>query len=92
MEIELQHNANVHSVQTIQHETKHLLPSVFCRRIRSGKYYVKIREYEYEIYNRGYYAPDKCVWWEAINLKTNEADFHEHSKFELLKVMQREIS
>lgn len=68
------------------------LLAVFCRRIRKGKYYVKIGEHEYEIYNYGYYAPDKCVWWEAINLKTNEAYFHEHSKSQLLKTMQRELS
>jgi hypothetical protein len=80
----------------INHETPAignvLLPAVFCRRISTGKYFVKIGEYEYEIYNHGYYAPDKCVWWEAVNLKTNEADFHEHTKSQLIKTMQRELS
>ncbi len=71
---------------------KPLLPAVFCRRVSTGKYFVRIGEYEYEIYNHGYYAPDKCIWWEATNLKTNEADFHEHSKSQLLKTMQRELS
>lgn len=69
-----------------------VLPAVFCRRISTGKYFVRIGEHEYEIYNHGYYAPDKCVWWEATNLKTNEADFHEHTKSQLLKTMQRELS
>lgn len=73
-------------------DAKRVLPAVFCRRISTGKYFVKIGEHEYEIYNHGYYAPDKCVWWEATNLKTNEADFHEHTKSQLLKTMQRELS
>lgn len=69
-----------------------VLPAVFCRRISTGKYFVKIGKHEYDIYNHGYYAPDKCVWWEATNLKTNEADFHEHTKSQLIKTMQRELS
>ena len=64
---------------------------VFCRRIKAGMYYVKIGKYEYEIYNYGYYAPDKCIWWEAVNLATNEADFHKHTKWELIKQMQYEL-
>lgn len=30
----------------------------------------------YTIRNHGYYPPDKCVWWEAVNDETGEADFH----------------
>ena len=92
METELQHSTNVHSEQVAPPDAKHLLPAVFSRRISTGKYYVRIGEHEYEIYNHGYYPPDKCLWWEATNLKTNEADFHEHSKSQLLKTMQRELS
>ena len=69
-----------------------VLPAVFIRKISRGKYYVKIGEHEYELYNYGYYPPDKCVWWEAINLKTNEADFHETTKKDLLQTMIRELS
>jgi len=65
--------------------------TILCRKIHRGKYYVKIGEYEYEIYNHGYYAPDKCVWWEATNLKTNEAEFREHTKSQLLATMKREL-
>ena len=67
-------------------------PAVFCRMIRAGEYFVKIGEHEYEIHNHGYYPPDKCVWWEAVNTKTNEADFHEHTKHQLLETMKRELS
>jgi hypothetical protein len=83
---------------TIKEATKPacFLGAVTCRfsikKIRSGTYLVKIGEHEYEIYNHGYYAPDKCVWWEATNLKTNEADFHENTKRELLRTMLRELS
>ena len=30
----------------------------------------------YTIRNHGYYPPDKCVRWEAVNDDTGEADFH----------------
>ena len=31
----------------------------------------------YTIRNHGYYPhTDKCVWWEAVNDETGEADFH----------------
>ena len=88
-------NSNIITELSTKQESTHLpnlLPTVYCRRISSGKYFVKIGEHEYNIYNHGYYAPDKCVWWEATNLKTNEADFHDHSKSHLIKIMQRELS
>ena len=72
--------------------TKPMLAAFFCRKIRRGTYYIKIGDYEYEIYNHGYYPPDKCVWWEATNLKTNEADFHETTKSFLIRQMKRELS
>lgn len=69
-----------------------VLPAVFCKRISAGKYHFKFGEHEYEITNHGYYPPDKCVWWEAVNLKTDEADFHETTKKYLLRTMIRELS
>jgi len=41
----------------------------------------------YRIRNHGYYPPDKCIWWEAVNLKTNEADHHAHTKRDLKKLI-----
>ena len=42
-----------------------------------GKPPVSCRFYRgYTIRNHGYYPPDKCVWWEAVNDETGEADFH----------------
>ena len=92
MKTEIQHSTNAHSEQVASPDAKPLLPAVFCRRISAGKYFVKIGEHEYEIYNHGYYPPDRCVWWEAVNMKTNEADFHEHTKYQLLETMKRELS
>ena len=68
------------------------MEKIHCTKIRSGKYHVKISDNEYHINNHGYYPPDKCIWWEATNLKTNEADFHEHTKSQLLETMKRELS
>lgn len=42
------------------------------KRISSGHY--KYRGYD--IRNHGYYEPDKCIWWEAINEQTQCADYH----------------
>lgn len=63
-----------------------------CHRIGRGNYLYKYGTHEYEIINHGYYPPDKCIWWEAVNLKTNEADFHETTKKHLLKTMEDELS
>jgi hypothetical protein len=68
------------------------LAAVFSRKISRGKYYVKIGQHEYNIINHGYFHPDKCVWWEAVNLKTNEADFHEHTKKAILRNMINVLS
>ena len=84
------------STQSVTAKTRHeqyrVLPAVFCRKISKGAYYFKIGEYEYKITNHGYYPPDKCIWWEAVNLKANEADFHETAKKYLLQIMIRELS
>lgn len=40
---------------------------------------VSAGNYRYKGYNircHGYYAPDRCVWWEAINEQTQCADYH----------------
>ena len=34
-----------------------------------------IYEYKgYRISNCGYYEPDHCIWWEAVDMKTGCAD------------------
>lgn len=41
----------------------------------------------YELQNCGYHSPDKCTWWQAIDLKTGCADFHETTKKHLMKAI-----
>ena len=41
----------------------------------------------FEIRNHGYYPPDKCVWWEAININTGEADYHAHRKRDIKQMI-----
>lgn len=53
-----------------------------CRRIRKGHYSYR----GYEIICRGYYEPEGCVYWEAINHKTNCSDFHAKTKG-LIKIL-----
>lgn len=53
------------------------------RKIRAGHYRYK----GFIIINHGYYAPDKCVWWEAIDEITNEASYHAHRKKDLKKLI-----
>lgn len=38
----------------------------------------------YELVNHGYYPPDKCRWWQGVNIKTGEADFHAHTMLDLM--------
>lgn len=49
-------------------------------RSKNGGYLYK----GYEIINHGYYPPDKCVWWEAVNLNTGCADFHANTKRDII--------
>lgn len=57
-----------------------------AKKISKGVY-----EYKgYKLYYFGYYPPDKCVWWEAINLKTQNADYHAHTKKELMRLIDKE--
>jgi len=55
------------------------------KRIKNnGKYVSRGYFYgKYEIRNHGYYPPDGCIWWEAINTATGEADFHAHRKIDI---------
>ena len=53
------------------------------KRIGIGSYTYK----GYHIRNHGYYPPDKCIWWEAVNLETNDADFHAHTKKHIKKMI-----
>lgn len=45
-------------------------------KIKSGHYLYK----GYEIINHGYYQPESCVYWEAVNSETGCADFHAKTK------------
>lgn len=57
-----------------------------AKKIMNGVY-----EYKgYKIYNCGYHHPDHCVWWEAQNLKTGCADYHAHSKKELMDLIDED--
>lgn len=57
-----------------------------ANKMRSGKYRYK----HYILTCHGYYQPDKCIWWEAVNTQTNEADFHAHTKKELIEMISEE--
>lgn len=62
------------------------------RRIESGKYIAKGYEYKgYEVRNHDYYPPEKCVWWEAVNTETGEADFHARSKREIKFLIDEDV-
>ncbi len=45
----------------------------------------------YRLHNHGYYEADHCIWWEAVNLKTGCADYHAHTKWELMRYIDEEI-
>jgi hypothetical protein len=56
---------------------------VTLKKVRNGKY-----EYKgLEIINHGYYSPERCVWWEAVNVETGCADYHAHSKREIKRLI-----
>lgn len=61
------------------------------RRIKAGVHITKGYEYNgYELRNHGYYPPERCVWWEAINIKTGEADHHAHTLRDLKAQIDKE--
>ena len=80
------------SKTTNEGNNANLLLAAGCRRIGDGKTTAKGYLYRgYEIRNHGYYPPDKCVWWEAVDLKTGCADFHEHTKRDIIKSIDRAL-
>jgi hypothetical protein len=51
---------------------------------RSMQRLVRGRLYRgYRLINHSYYPPDRCVWWEAENIKTGEADFRATTRRQL---------
>lgn len=56
------------------------------KRIRPGLYLYK----GYEVRNHGYYPPDKCNWWQAVNLETGCADYHAKTKRDIKKQIDEE--
>lgn len=49
-----------------------------------------IYEYKgYRISNCGYHQPDHCIWWEAVNLQTGCADYHSHTKKEIIVMIDK---
>ena len=51
-------------------------------------YGVKIYLYRgYELFNHGYYEPDRCVWWEARNTLTGCVDHHATTKKHLMELI-----
>lgn len=59
-----------------------------AKRISMGVY-----EYKgYKITNYGYYPPDHCIWWEAVNEETGCADYHAHTKKEIIDMIDEDES
>ena len=52
----------------------------------SGYYYKG-----FEIWNHGYYPPDKCVWWEAIDVETCSAEYHATTKRQIKIMIDKDI-
>ena len=44
----------------------------------------------YRISNCGYYHPDHCIWWEAVNIETGCADYHANTKREIIDLIDNE--
>ncbi len=56
-----------------------------AKRISNGVYQYK----GYKLTNYGYYLPDHCIWWEAVNIKTGCADFHATTKKEIMDLIDK---
>lgn len=54
-----------------------------AKRLKNGHYLYK----NYELFNCGYHHPDHCIWWEAINIETDVADYHANTKQELMDLI-----
>lgn len=60
------------------------------KRLTNGRYITRGYFYRgYEVRNRGYHVPDRCIWWEAINIHTGCADHHAHSKQEIKELIDQ---
>ena len=55
-------------------------------KIKAGEYKYK----DYIIKNMGYYPPDSCIWWEAININTGCADYHENTLTSIINRIKEE--
>ncbi|MCM1439493.1 MAG: hypothetical protein NC131_09895 [Roseburia sp.] len=58
------------------------------KKIKAGKYSYR----GFEITNHGYYPPDKCIWWEAIDNQTQCADFHAHTLRDIIKLIDEDLT
>lgn len=56
-------------------------------KVRKGQYQYR----GFTITFHGYYPPDKCIWWEAVDDKTGNGDFHEHTKRDILKAIDEAL-
>ncbi len=45
----------------------------------------------YDITYLGWYAPDKCYWWEAVDTVTGCADYHEHNLRDIIDRIDEEL-
>lgn len=62
------------------------------KKITEGKFITIGYEYKgFEIRNHGYYPPDKCNWWEAVDVKTGCADFHAHTKRDIKQLIDESM-
>lgn len=57
------------------------------KRLKSGHYLYR----DYELINLGYHPDDGCVWWQAIDINTNCADFHNNTKRDLINDINDEL-
>jgi hypothetical protein len=59
-----------------------------AKRLREGHY-----EYRgWVLRNHGYYPPERRVWWEAYDPDTGDADFHAHTKWELMALIDEDFN
>lgn len=61
------------------------------KRIKNEHGFTRYLYKGYEVRNHGYYPPDQCTYWEAININTGESDFHAKTKGHLKKLMDDEL-
>ena len=54
-------------------------------KVGKGRYRYK----GYKLYSYGYYAPDRCIWWEASDDETGCAVYYAHTKRELMGMIDK---